>query len=82
MAKKRQWEVRKSLKRMSRRLTGRKDVEEEERLAVRQSRRRGVVTIGSKEHLTGDVEKGKGVKMTGKSTEIEMKEGKKKRNGA
>ena len=66
------------MKRVSRRLTGRKVEEDEDRQAVRKSRRRGVVTVGSREDLTRDVEKGSGRKKAESTMEIEMKEGKKK----
>lgn len=67
---------------MSRRLTGRKDRGEEERLEARKSRRRGLVTIGEKDELVRQVDRMKGKQGVGKTTEIEMMDGKKKRFGS
>lgn len=66
---------------MSRRLTGRKGFEEDEGTLVRKSRRRGVVTMESREHFTGDAVIDQARKQMGKATEIEMKEAKEKRFG-
>lgn len=71
IAKKRQWEVRKSLVRVSRRLTGKAKQDQAAVDAQRRSRRHGAVRVGSPVLRPKDLEKGGEMKVP-QAAQIEM----------